>query len=84
MYFQMKLPLTTNLVDRSDDSHHTLSSEVPDLPNRIVTATAAPVRIPLISRDGKVRASQIQRSGRAKIIETLTYDSESGSAPGSL
>jgi hypothetical protein len=40
VYFQMKLPLTTNLVDRSDDSLRTLSSEVPDLPDRIVTATA--------------------------------------------
>jgi len=82
--FQMKLPPTMNLVDRSDDTHRTLSSQVPDLPDRIVTATAAPLRIPLIGRDGKVRASQIQRSGRAKIIRTLTHDSESGSAPGSL
>jgi len=37
--------------------HIALSSEVPDLPDRIVTATAAPLRIPLISRDGKVRPS---------------------------
>jgi hypothetical protein len=64
--------------------HIALSSEVPDLPDRIVTATAAPLRIPLISRDGKVRPSQIQRPGRAKIIQTLTHDLESGSAPGSL
>jgi PIN domain nuclease of toxin-antitoxin system len=35
-------------------------NEVPDLPDRIVTATAAALRVPLISRDGKVRASQIQ------------------------
>jgi PIN domain nuclease of toxin-antitoxin system len=35
-------------------------SEVPDLPDRIVTATAAALRVPLISRDGKIRATQIQ------------------------
>ena len=35
-------------------------SEVPDLPDRIVTATAAALRIPLISRDRNVRASQVQ------------------------
>jgi PIN domain nuclease of toxin-antitoxin system len=34
--------------------------EVPDLPDRIVAATAAALRVPLISRDGKIRASQIQ------------------------
>ena len=35
-------------------------SEVPDLPDRIVTATAVALRVALISRDGKIRASQIQ------------------------
>ena len=35
-------------------------SEVPDLPDRIVTATAAGLRVPLISRDRKIRASQVQ------------------------
>jgi PIN domain nuclease of toxin-antitoxin system len=35
-------------------------TEIPDLPNRIVTATAAALRVPLISRDGKIPASQIQ------------------------
>jgi PIN domain nuclease of toxin-antitoxin system len=34
--------------------------EVPDLPDRIVTATAAALHLPLISRDAKIRASQIQ------------------------
>jgi PIN domain nuclease of toxin-antitoxin system len=33
--------------------------EVPDLPDRIVAATAVALRAPLISRDRKVRASQI-------------------------
>ncbi len=35
-------------------------SEVPDLPDRIVAATAAALRTPLISRDGKICASQVQ------------------------
>lgn len=33
--------------------------EVPDLPDRIVAATAAALGVPLISRDGKVRASRV-------------------------
>jgi PIN domain nuclease of toxin-antitoxin system len=33
--------------------------EVPDLPDRIVAATAVVLRAPLISRDRKIRASQI-------------------------
>jgi PIN domain nuclease of toxin-antitoxin system len=35
-------------------------SEIPDLPDRIVAATASALHVPLISRDGKIRASQIQ------------------------
>jgi PIN domain nuclease of toxin-antitoxin system len=35
-------------------------TEVPDLPDRIVAATALALRVPLISRDRKIRASQIQ------------------------
>ena len=35
-------------------------SEVPDLPDRIVAATAVAMRVPLISRDAKIRASQVQ------------------------
>ena len=34
--------------------------EVPDLPDRIVSATAVALGVPLISRDGKIRASQVQ------------------------
>jgi PIN domain nuclease of toxin-antitoxin system len=33
--------------------------EVPDLPDRIVAATAVALRTPLISRDRKIRASQV-------------------------
>jgi len=35
-------------------------TEVPDLPDRIVAATALTLQVPLISRDRKIRASQLQ------------------------
>jgi PIN domain nuclease of toxin-antitoxin system len=35
-------------------------SEVPDLPDRIVAATAVALGAILISRDGKIRASEVQ------------------------
>jgi len=35
-------------------------SEVPDLPDRIVAATAVALRVPLISRDAKLRASHVE------------------------
>lgn len=35
-------------------------SEVPDLPDRIIAATALTLRLPLVSRDRKIRASQVQ------------------------
>lgn len=34
--------------------------EVPDLPDRIVSATALTLGVPLISRDGKIRVSQVE------------------------
>ena len=33
--------------------------EVPDLPDRVVSATAVALRVPLVSRDGKIRASHV-------------------------
>ena len=35
-------------------------SEVPDMPDRIVSATAVALRVPLVSRDGKIRASRVE------------------------
>ena len=35
-------------------------NEIPDLPDRIVAATALAPQVPLISRDGKIRASKVQ------------------------
>jgi PIN domain nuclease of toxin-antitoxin system len=37
--------------------------QVPDLPDRVVQATALVRRLPLVTRDGKVRASASRRSG---------------------
>jgi PIN domain nuclease of toxin-antitoxin system len=35
-------------------------ADVPDLPDRVVTATAIALQVPLISRDGKIRSSTVQ------------------------
>jgi PIN domain nuclease of toxin-antitoxin system len=35
-------------------------NEIPDLPDRIVAATDLALQVPLISRDGKIRASKVQ------------------------
>jgi PIN domain nuclease of toxin-antitoxin system len=43
------------------DAMRRISREsVPDMPDRIVSATAAFLKVPLISRDGRIRASNIQ------------------------
>ena len=34
--------------------------QVPDMPDRIVAATAVYLRVPVISRDGRIRSSNIQ------------------------
>jgi hypothetical protein len=34
--------------------------EVPDMPDRIVAATAIYLRVPALSRDGRIRTSSIQ------------------------
>ncbi len=34
--------------------------EVPDMPDRIVAATALHLRVPVISRDGRIRAANLQ------------------------
>ncbi len=35
-------------------------NEVPDLPDRIIAATAVALAVPLVSHDSKIRASQVQ------------------------
>jgi PIN domain nuclease of toxin-antitoxin system len=51
------VPLDRHIVDATSLVNR---SEVPDLPDRIIAATALALRLPLISRDGKIRASQVQ------------------------
>ena len=49
-------------LDRSvaDAMERVSRSQVPDLPDRVVYATALALGVPLVSRDGKIRASQIR------------------------
>ena len=47
-------------------------NEVADLPDRIIAATAVALRAPLISRDAKVRASQIQTIWQAAYFARCT------------
>jgi len=43
------------------DALETVSrAEVPDLPDRVVAATAVALRCPVVSRDRKIRASEVQ------------------------
>lgn len=35
-------------------------TDVPDMPDRIIAATAVHLKVPLISRDGRIRASKVQ------------------------
>jgi PIN domain nuclease of toxin-antitoxin system len=43
------------------DALQTVSrAEVPDFPDRIVTATAVALGVPLVSRDGRIRASSVE------------------------
>jgi PIN domain nuclease of toxin-antitoxin system len=35
-------------------------AEVPDLPDRVIAATALALTLPLVTRDGKIRASGLQ------------------------
>lgn len=44
----------------ADTLEYVSRNEVPDLPDRIVSATAVALRVPMVSRDGKIRASQVE------------------------
>ena len=48
-------------VDRevADAVERVLRAEVPDMPDRIIAATALHLGLPLVTRDGKIRASSV-------------------------
>jgi PIN domain nuclease of toxin-antitoxin system len=50
-------PFTVEIVDAM---RHVPRADVPDMPDRIVAATAVYFGVPVISRDGKIRASNVQ------------------------
>jgi PIN domain nuclease of toxin-antitoxin system len=41
-------------------------ADVPDMPDRIVAATAVYFGVPVISRDGRIRASNIRSAGKTR------------------
>lgn len=43
-------------------------ADVPDMPDRIVAATAVYFGVPVISRDGRIRASTVQRCGERSLL----------------
>ena len=49
-------PFTAEIVDVM---HQVPRTDVPDMPDRIVAATAVYFGVPVISRDGKIRASNV-------------------------
>ncbi len=50
-------PFTVEIVDAMKQ---VVRADVPDMPDRIVAATAVYFGVPVISRDGKIRASNVQ------------------------
>lgn len=50
-------PLDRDVVDSLE---HVSREDVPDMPDRIIAATAVALQVPLISRDRKIRASRVQ------------------------
>ena len=56
-YVIEEAPFTVEIVDAM---HQVPRGDVPDMPDRIVAATAVYFGVPVISRDGRIRASNIQ------------------------
>jgi len=52
-----EIPLTQKIVRNMKTI---VRQEVPDLPDRIIAATALQLGVPVISRDGRIRASNVQ------------------------
>jgi hypothetical protein len=53
-------PFTVEIVDAM---RQVPRADVPDMPDRIVAATAVYFGVPVISRDGRIRASRISEAG---------------------
>ena len=56
-YVIEEAPFTAGVVDAL---RQVPRADVPDMPDRIVAATAVYLRVPVISRDGRIRSSNIQ------------------------
>ena len=50
-------PLTVEIVDAM---HHVSRADIPDLPDRVIAATAVYFGAPIVSRDGHIRASGLR------------------------
>jgi PIN domain nuclease of toxin-antitoxin system len=53
----VEIPLDLNV---ANSLQQVKRDEVPDMPDRIIAATAVHLRVPVISRDGRIRTSAIQ------------------------
>ena len=56
-YVIEETPLTSDIVEAM---RQVPREQIPDMPDRIVAATALHFGVPAISRDGRIRASNIQ------------------------
>jgi PIN domain nuclease of toxin-antitoxin system len=56
-YVIEEAPFTADVVEAL---RHVPRAQVPDMPDRIVAATAVYLRVPVISRDGRIRSTNIQ------------------------
>ena len=52
-----EVPVTTGIVDAMS---RVSRADIPDMPDRIVAATGVYFGVPVISRDGRIRASNIR------------------------
>lgn len=56
-YVLKEAPFTADIVEAM---RQVARAEVPDMPDRIVAATAVYLNVPVISRDGRIRSSNVQ------------------------
>ena len=56
-YVIEEAPFTADVIEAM---RYIRRADVPDMPDRIVAATALYLRVPVISRDGRIRSSNIQ------------------------